>query len=202
MSEASPRDIPRAGVAGVAGGLILMAVFTTMWGTWAFPGLPLVAGILVAVVFVAIAIVFLVNGIALFRALRRFPRVGTAERMAQTRRFGLRFGIVFGIEGVLIGASGAILGATDNYLLINPVIALIVGAHFIPLARVFERTIDYYIAAWVIAAALVGIGLLLVGAVDPFVVWSIVSVATACGTTAYGVYMLGVKRSILARTAG
>ena len=37
--------------------------------------------------------------------------------------------------------------------------------------------------------------------VDPALVASLVAVATACGTAAYGIYMLRIKRAIVAALA-
>ncbi|MFF1879668.1 hypothetical protein [Leifsonia sp. NPDC058230] len=190
-------DIPRAGVQGVAGGLLLMGFFTVLWGSWATAGVPLAAGIAISVVFFAFALAFIVNGILLFVAARRFPVVPTDERRAKTRNIGARFGIIFGIEGVLIGVMSAILGATGNDEYINGAIAVIVGLHFLPLAPVFDRTIDYYIGGWVVLAGIVGIVLIATGAVTVEQSWTIVSLATAGGTTVYGIYMLLEKRRLV-----
>ena len=54
------------------------------------------------------------------------------------RRMGMSFGIIFGIEGLLIGAAAAALAQAGRPLLIPVAIALIVGLHFFPLARVFR----------------------------------------------------------------
>lgn len=199
VSEFGSTTIPQAAVRGVAGGLILMAFFTLMWGGWATTGVSTAIAVIISVFFAALAIAFVVHGIGLFRAVKRFTKIDTPERKSQSKSMGQRFGIIFATEGVLIGAASAVLGATDNYTYINPVIALIVGAHFLPLARVFDRTIDYYIGAWVMAAGLVGIGLLLYSSLAPFTVWTIVSLAVACGTSLYGFYMIEEKRSMLRR---
>jgi hypothetical protein len=105
---------------------------------------------------------------------------------------------VFATEGILIGVAAGILGATGNGDYVNGAIAFIVGLHFLPLAWVFGRTIDYCIGSWVMLAAIVGIVLIATGAVAPEQSWTIVSLATTCGTTAYGLYMLAVKRRLLA----
>lgn len=189
MSDDS-RVVPRIGVQGVAGGLVLMAFFTVLWGSWSLVGLPPTVGVPIIVVFALSAVAFAVEGIRLFRLARQFPAVDTTSRRAQTKSTGARFGIIFGLEGVLIGAASGVLAAAGMSDYINPVIALIVGLHFIPLARVFERTIDYYIAAWVVLAAGTGVVLLALTALPVYTVWTIVAIATACGTSAYGLYML------------
>ena len=100
-------------------------------------------------------------------------------------------------QGVFCNDSASGLRATAglaDYL--NPVIALIVGLQFIPLARVFARTIDYYIAGWVMIVAITGICLLAFSGTPVYTVWTIVSLATACGTSAYGIYMRQLSRRL------
>ncbi|MFT4226709.1 hypothetical protein [Micropruina sp.] len=194
--DAEPHTIPRVAVHSTAGGLLLMAFFTTLWASWTLAGLPLPAGFVVVAAFLVCVVLFVVEGIRLFVLARRFPTVDTVERRGQTRSMGRRFGVIFGLEGVLIGVASGVLGATGLSDYLNPVIALIVGLHFIPLAGVFERTIDYWIAGWVIAAALVGIGLLTFTTLAATTVWTIVALATACGTSTYGFYMICQGRRI------
>lgn len=197
--NAEPHEIPRIAVQATAGGLLLMAFFTTLWASWSLAGLPFAAGLVVIAVFLVFVVLFVIAGIRLFALARRFPTVDTTARRTQTRSMGRRFGIIFGLEGVLIGAASGVLGATGLSDYINPVIALIVGLHFIPLARVFERTIDYWIAAWVVLTALVGIALLAFTALPVTIVWTIVALAAACGTSTYGFYMIHEGRRLVGR---
>lgn len=197
--NADPHEIPRIAVQATAGGLLLMAFFTALWASWSLAGLPFAAGLVVIAVFLVFVVLFVIAGIRLFALARRFPTVDTTARRSQTRGMGRRFGIIFGLEGVLIGAASGVLGATGLSDYLNPVIALIVGLHFIPLARVFERTIDYWVAAWVVLAALVGIALLAFTTLAVTVVWTIVALATACGTSAYGFYMIREGRRLAGR---
>ena len=194
-------EVPRIAVRGVAGGLLLMAFFTALWIAWVLPVASPVITTAIAVPFFALAVLFLVQGVRLFVLSGRFPVVATSDRGLQSKRIGLRFGIIFGIEGALIGATSGILFATglDDYL--APAIALIVGVHFIPLARVFERTIDYWVAGWVILVAITGILLIAFSPLEPALVSALVGIGTAIGTSVYGIYMLTVERSLLARAA-
>ncbi|KUL26905.1 hypothetical protein [Actinoplanes awajinensis] len=69
-----------------------------------------------------------------------------------------------------------------------PAIALIVGLHFYPMARVFQRTIDLYLATWTTVVGLAGIVALVAGA--PLAqVTGFVAVGAALATTAYGLYI-------------
>jgi hypothetical protein len=113
----------------------------------------------------------------------------------------LGFGITFASEGVVIAIVCVLLAINGGYAYFAPAIALAVGLHIIPFGFIFSRTIDFYIAGWVVVWALVGIWLIASQTIDAPLVASLVGVATACGTAAYGVYMLRVKRAILATLA-
>lgn len=190
-------DIPRVAVRSVAGALLLMAFFTLVWAGWIFPAFSAGVAWPMATPFILLVLLFLVQGVLLFARSRSFPVVATAGRRRQTKRIGMRFGLIFGIEGALIGATSGILSGTGHDAYLAPAIALIVGAHFIPLARVFERTFDYGVAAWVIAVAIAGILLIALTSVAPALVSALVGIGTAMGTCAYGMYLLRAKRSIL-----
>jgi hypothetical protein len=97
-----------------------------------------------------------------------------------------------------IGVVCTLLIINGAYAYLAPAIALIVGLHLIPLGFIFRRTIDFSIAGWVVVWALLGFWLINSGTVAAPLVASLVGVASACGTTAYGIYMLRVKRMILA----
>ena len=194
--------IPRIAVRSVAGALLLMAFFTGLWAAWVFPVAPPLIAAAITLPFFLLAVLFVVEGAVLFAQSGRFPEMATVDRRSRSKRMGLQFGLIFGIEGALIGAASGILFATGLDAYLAPVIALIVGVHFIPLARVFERTIDYWIAAWVIAVALTGILLIGFTSAAPAFVSALVGIGTALGTSVYGIYLLTVKRSVLVRASG
>jgi uncharacterized membrane-anchored protein len=108
-------------------------------------------------VFPLLAIAFVVNGISLFRIAKHFPKVESEEDKAEGKKTGMWFGIIFGAGGLLIFIAINIVTNMGHPELTIPVIALVVGLHFYPLARVFKRTIDYYLATWSTIIAVLGI---------------------------------------------
>jgi hypothetical protein len=182
----------------VAIGLFLMAFFTTLWALWALYGLPLAVATVLVVIFVALAVIFVINGVQLIKSASSLPVPSGAESKRRGRALQLGFGITFAAEGVIIALVCALLGMSGAYAYFGPAIALVVGLHFIPFAFLFHRTIDFYIAGWVVTCAVIGIWLIAFRSVDPVLVGSLVAVATACGTAAYGIYMLRIKRAIVA----
>src|SRR5476651_1634281 len=155
--EPKPQLIPAAAVKGIASGLCMMAFFTLIWAGIAFGGLHGSSYWFALLIFPVFSIAFVVNGIKLFKIARFFPKLASEADIAEEKKMGKWFGIIFGAEGlgILIGINVVInLGHPD---LTIPVIALVVGLHFFPLAKVFKRTIDYYLATWSTIIAILSI---------------------------------------------
>ena len=83
-----------------------------------------------------------------------------------------------------------------DYLFIAS-IALIVGLHFIPLAKVFERKFDYYIGIWTITIAIIGLILIINKNYDYRIVNAFVCVACAVSTSLCGLKMINNGKIIL-----
>ena len=105
--------------------------------------------------------------------------------------------IIFIAEGVAILIARNVLTNIGKDDLIIPIFSLIVGLHFFPLAKVFNRKFDYYIGAWTTLTALTGIVLTIKNAWAQGVINSIVCFACAFATTSYGVRMILDAKKIL-----
>lgn len=196
MTTASP--LPRGLTRGIASGLILMAAFTMWWASDTFYGWDRAAAVVTVVVCGAAAIVFLVHAVRLLRVERGHPALLTEDSRGKRPNSAL-FGAVFGAEGLLIGLSVALLSSNGLDRFIVPTIAVIVGLHFFPMARVFHRSIDTWLAVW---TTLVGAtGLILVGmtAAPVNAVWSWVGAGVALATLSYGGYMTTLAHRLLAQ---
>ena len=73
-----------------------------------------------------------------FRALKNTPRIHHPLAAAKGMRMGKLLGIIFAAESGLIWLCATLLAHLGLSLWIPIAIAVIVGLHFIPLARVFE----------------------------------------------------------------
>jgi len=73
------------------------------------------------------------------------------------------FGIVFGTEILLIALANILLSTFQVDRFIPPATALIVGIHFVPLARLFRVPMYYITGALLIMLALVALVALLLG---------------------------------------
>lgn len=190
-------SLPKVAARSIAGAMLLMAFFTWMWVGIATSGLAPLATTLLLLVFVPIGLAVGLNAIHLYLVSGRFRTLSTAADKMQRKRMGIAYGVIFGLEGLLIGAVAGILTGLHKDTYVIPAIAFIVGLHFYPIAKVFNRTIDYYLATWVCVAA--GIGVVLAGRrTTAATVSAVVGLGVACATSIYGLYMLRMKRQAVA----
>ena len=78
----------------------------------------------------------------------------------------------------------------QQQIYIMPALVLIVGLHFIPQAKIFGRTIDYYLAPLPICTALIGFYLAFATSTSWQEVYAISNIGGALATAGYGLYMV------------
>jgi hypothetical protein len=166
-----------AHVRGTLAGAAILTLFGTFWwivglALWPpHPGWSIPAGCLAAIGLLAGCIVRLFN-------LRHVQSIDDPVAAAKGKRAGMLFGIIFGIEGVSIWLCAMLLGHLGLGTWIPIAIAMIVGLHFIPLARVFEVPLYYWTGALTVMGMLAcslignfGIRQLCAGLVMAAVLW-------------------------------
>ena len=194
--ENEPNIIPGAAVKSISTGLVMMAFFTLLWACIGFAGLKGGNYWFALLIFPAFSILFVVNAIKLFGIVKYFPKLTSEADIAEEKKMGKWFGIIFGAEGlgIFIGINVVInLGHPD---LTIPVIALVVGLHFFPLAKVFKRTIDYYLATWSTLIAVSAIVFTLNKTMTENAVLAFVGIGIAIATSCYGFYMIYAGRKV------
>ncbi|SHM70262.1 hypothetical protein [Mucilaginibacter sp. OK098] len=184
-----PHLIPAAAVKGIASGLLMMASFTLIWAGIAYGGLHTSVLAWALVLFPVLAIMFIANGISLFRLSKQFPKVESEEDKAEGKKMSMWFGIIFGAEGLLIFIAINIVINLGHPELTIPVIALVVGLHFYPMAKVFKRTIDYYLATWSTIIAILSIVFSLNHTLSQPNILAFTGIGLAVATSCYGLYM-------------
>lgn len=135
--------VPRAAIRGTASGVFFMAFFGTLWAGIGIRGLQGWGGLWLLILSLLIVVILFIGGIVLIMKSKRLSnemREGDSHRWKRKNRW---FGIIFGLEGVLIAAEAAICRSTNHLDLFVPMMALIVGAHFFPLAYLFQVKIYY-----------------------------------------------------------
>ena len=143
-----------------------MAFFGTLWASIGIGGLQGWGGVWFLIGAVLVGIVLFLGGISLLLASRRLSDQVAEADARQGRRTGLWFGIIFATEGVLIGVASGICNALHRFDVFFPIMALIVGLHFFPLAALFQVKVYYLVGALLCLLAL--ITLLLVPESVPF----------------------------------
>jgi hypothetical protein len=160
------------------GGAVILALFAAFWSiaalaNWAArPSWTIPAAILAT-------IALLTMSASRIWATRGIESLDDPIAEARGKRAGMWFGIIFSVEGVLIFLCAMVLAHVHLELWIPIGIALIVGVHFIPLARVFEVPLYYgtgvLCVLGVLACALIGdtgLRLLAAGLTMAAVLWA------------------------------
>jgi hypothetical protein len=189
-SQTQPNTLPRKAVKSIGFGLFLMAFFTMVWTGIAQAGLQGQDNRVVLVVFATISAAFVAYGIRLLVAAQNFPKFTTAADEAEGKKISKAFGLVFGIEGAAIPFTCVILKLLGLQAYILPAIALIVGLHFYPMAKIFKRKIDYYLGTWACVIAVMSINFIYSNGQSQAFIFTFLGIGLACTTTAYGFYML------------
>jgi hypothetical protein len=115
--------------------------------------------VLAFVVVAIVAVALLVGSYLLGRAAGKIPidtsPEGRARGNAVGKRLGISFGVIFGSEALFIAVASSVLGAVGQDAFIVPVIVLIVGLHFLPLAPLFNVRLYYVTGALLVLASLI-----------------------------------------------
>lgn len=135
-----------AHVRGCLAGAAILTLFGAVWCLlalhfWAArPGWSIPAGCIATIALLGLCVGRLM-------ALRHIPSIDDPVAAAKGKRAGMLFGIIFGAEGALIALCSTQLARFGQSIWIPVVAAIIVGLHFIPLARVFEVPLYYWTGA-------------------------------------------------------
>ncbi len=171
----------------VVGGLSLMIIFTTVWAVLAvyFAINVTIRGVVGG--FFSVAIIYLIaNYIILLNKKKHLPKI---PHLIDPRK-NKWYIIILMLEGaaILIGKN-VLVNIDKDYLFISYV-ALIVGLHFIPLAKVFDRKFDYYIGAWTTIVALFGFYMITQKSMDYKMANTYVCTGCGISTLFYGMRMI------------
>lgn len=167
------------------------AVFYAAWWpfAWGYAGAGAFALVLVA------AVLLVMRGVAQIRHASSFPHTPTAE----DERLGRAMMQLNSVTHPIWILGSVVLLVLGQGRWVLPLMVFVIGAHFLPMARILGRRIDYLLGPVAMVAALVA-GVL---ARDPQVSWLVVfAVAGTGGTVAtlcYAVYMTRAYQRLSAR---
>jgi hypothetical protein len=174
-------------------GLTLMTMLTIIW--------TILAGInyngsdyyISYAVFGFLVLYFIYSYYRLKKISKLIPREADEDTKKEKK-----YWIIFVLEGVFIFLVKNILDNINYSHLFLPIFALIVGLHFFPLAKVFERKFDYYIGAWTTIVAILGVIMTLENVFKQSIINGIVCTACSVSTSIYGLKMIREGNSIAA----
>ncbi|MBW1637829.1 hypothetical protein G3H63_01840 [Microbacterium resistens] len=167
------------------------AVFYAAWWPFAWG----YAGVGAFALVVVLAVVFVVRGVAQIRHASSFPNTPNEEDQRLGKAMGLLNSVTHPIW--MLGTIVLLVFGQGRWVL--SLMVFVIGAHFVPMARILGRRIDYLLGPVAMAGAIIA-GML---ALDPQVSWLVVfavaGIGGAVATLCYAVYMARAYRRLCER---
>ena len=170
---------------------IMMAVFTLFYSVWFCFAWGAVGRVLFALT-VAYGGNIVFASIKNIKHAKRFKAVPSDAG----KKIVKSMSIISAITYSAITVFAATLSAVHLVKLIFPAVTLIIGLHFIPLGKIMNRKIDYFIAPVPIVFSLVASYLAFTTAIPWVEVYAVAGIGGAVATMIYGAYMLYAYKKI------
>jgi hypothetical protein len=181
------QTVTKADIERLINGMSFMILNTLIWTTIAVVSYRNSYLYFVECVFAIVIIVLLYNFFVFNNFKKDLPDKSSISDDEKKR--GKGFMLIFAIEGfAILLAKNILVNIQMDYLFISS-IALIVGLHFFPLAKVFRRKFDYFMGAWTTLVAILGIAFILKTSADRNFINSVVAICCAISTSFYGIKM-------------
>ena len=191
MKTISKKDIDKP-----IGGLFFMIINTTIWTFIAEYYLENKDYRLIGIILGFIITAFLYFYFTFTKAQKTLIE-SNEEKTAEEKSKEKWFLIIFGLEGLgILIAKNVLMNIHHDELFIS-FFALAVGLHFFPLAKIFNRTFDYYMGAWTCLFAIIGIYLITQTTTTINLANVAVSLGCAIATISYGIRMINEGRKLL-----
>jgi len=168
------------------GGLSLMIFLTAIWTILGGFNIKGKDYYILTTLFTLLILFFVYSYVKINKQTKIFPKSQINEDPKKER---LYWAIIIA-EGIAILLVNIILTIIHKDELFISSFVLIVGLHFFPLAKVFDRKFDYYIGTWTTLFAIGGIILTTKNAIGQSTINSFVCFACAISTASYGLKMI------------
>lgn len=171
---------------------IMMAVFTLCYSiwfcfAWGTVGLILFALTVIYGAYIAFA------SIKNIKHAKRFKAVPSEAG----KKIAKNMGIVSAITYSALTVFAVTFAAVHLVKLIFPAVTLIIGLHFIPLGKIMNRKIDYFIAPVPIVFSLAASYLAFTTTMTWLEVYAVAGIGGAFATMIYGAYMLYAYKKVV-----
>lgn len=171
---------------------IIMAVFTLCYSIWFCFAWGTVGLILFALTVIYGAYIVFAS-IKNIKHAKRFKVVPSEAG----KKIAKNMGIVSAITYSALTVFAVTFAAVHLVKLIFPAVTLIIGLHFIPLAKIMNRKIDYFIAPVPIVFSLVASYLAFTTTMTWLEVYAAAGIGGAFATMIYGAYMLYAYKKVV-----
>lgn len=169
-----------AAARGIAFFPVMMSAYMIIYSIW-WPFAWGVVGLVAFAVVMALASAFIVRGIRQIQHARRFTSVESPEGARIVRAMGILNSVTHPIW--MLGSIALLLTGQGRWVM--PLLVVVIGLHFLPMAQILHRWIDYPLGMLMVAFGVAG-GVL---AADPSVPWiDVFAVAGTGGAIATGIY--------------
>ena len=172
---------------------ILMAVFMLIYAVW----FGLAWGLIGWAVFALLGMYagwLIFHGVSAVRAVAQLPQ---SEPTSEVNRIGKQMQILSALTYIPLWIVIILLAVFSLQRYIMPALTLIIGMHFVPQAKIFHRTIDYYLAPLAIVAALAAFYIALTTNASWQMVYAVSGIGGALATAGYGLYMVMILRRLI-----
>lgn len=135
--------LPKAAVFGAANGVTFMTFFGALWSSIGIIGSNGLGTPWLLVLSVIVTLILLFGAISLFGKARSMRATVTPKEREDRKKTNRKFGLIFGLEGLAICIASIICNLTNHFEVFFPIMAIIVGLHFFPLAALFREKFYY-----------------------------------------------------------
>ncbi|GGH35145.1 hypothetical protein [Microbacterium album] len=179
---------------GIAFFPVMMSAYAVFYAAW-WPFAWGYAGSGVFALVVVLAAVFIARGVAQIRHASSFPN----NRNDEDQRLGKTMGLLNSVTHPIWMLGSIILLAFGEGRWVLPLMVFVIGAHFVPMARILGRRIDYVLGPVAMVGAIIAGVLALDPQVSWLVVFAVAGIGGAVATLCYAVYMARAYRRLCER---
>ncbi|KRE90461.1 hypothetical protein ASG89_09240 [Paenibacillus sp. Soil766] len=133
----------KSAVIGAANGVMFMTFFGALWASIGIVGSHQLVAPWPLVLSIIMTVILLFGAISLFITSRSMNHTVTPKEREVSKRINQKFGFIFGLEGIAIFLASVICHTIDHFQVFFPIMAIIVGIHFFPLAQLFREKFYY-----------------------------------------------------------
>lgn len=180
-----------AAAQGIAFFPLLMSVYLIVYSAW----WPFAWGWLGTAAFAVTALyaaVFIIRGVQQIRHAAAFVSEPTVEDARISRSMGILNGVTHPLW--MTGAIVLLIFGQGRWVL--PLMVFVIGAHFIPIAAILRRKIDYLLGPVAMVFAVAAAHLALDPTVSWLLVFAVAGIGGALTTGAYAAYMARAYRRL------